>query len=404
MRRLGETASFILRGGVVATLLTVLGLLPVSEPAQAAGRSGTPVPAAAAATSQAVLIGGSCSSADACMAVGTLLTGSPVLKGFSLAESWNGKAWRIRNTPNPKGATNSNLYAVSCSAASTCMAVGMYEDAKSPTGVPFAEAWNGTTWTVRTAPSPKGGTNSGLGGVSCSTARACVAVGGTIKNNHNNSFSELWNGKTWTIKTTPRPRGTTYSDLGDVSCRSAMFCTAVGDYQVNNSSKSRTLAEAWNGKTWAIEATPNPKDGVNGDGISGVACSSRRACVAVGGYGRTLAEAWNGHTWTIKATPNAKGATGSDLSGVSCRAASACMASGGSGGNGIFAEVWNGKKWTIKAVPHPKGATFTFLNSVSCGAKEACVAVGDEFNSSQAESPVAEAWNGKTWTIKTVPF
>ncbi len=344
------------------------------------------------------------------MAVGTLLTGSPVLKGFSLAESWNGKAWRVRATPNPKGATNSNLYAVSCSAASTCMAVGMYEDAAAPTGVPFAEAWNGRTWAVRTVPRPKGGTNSGLGGVSCSSARACIAVGGTIKNGHNNSFSELWNGKIWMIKTTPRLRGTTYSNLGGVSCRSARFCTAVGDYQVRNSSKSRALAEAWNGRKWTIEATPNPKDGVNGDSISGVACNPLRACIAVGGYqvnnstSRTLAEAWNGKKWTIRTTPNPKGATGSDLSGVSCRAANACMAVGGSGGNRIFAEAWNGRKWTIKAVPHPKGATFTFLNSVSCGAKDACVAVGDEFNSSEAERPVAEAWNGKTWKIKTVPF
>jgi hypothetical protein len=66
--------------------------------------------------------------------------------------------------------------------------------------------------------------------------------------------------------------------------------------------------------------------------------------------------------------------------------------------------VWNGTAWTIKAVPGPQGATFTSLNSVSCGAKSACAAVGDEFNSSQTEVPVAEAWNGTAWTIKPVPF
>ncbi len=276
MRRLGETASVISCRAVVAVLLTVVSMLLVSVPAQAAGRPGAPVPAAAAAASQAGLSGVSCSSADACTAVGTLLTGSPVLKGFSLAESWNGKSWTMKTTPNPKGATNSFLYGVSCRAASTCMAVGMYEDAAAPTGVPFAEAWNGTTWTVKTVPSPTGGSNSGLYGVSCASAHACVAVGNTIINGHNNLFSELWNGKTWTIKATPRPKGTTYSNLGDVSCRLVTSCTAVGEYQVNNSSTSRTLAEAWNGRTWAIEATPNPKVGVNGAGLSGVACSSLR--------------------------------------------------------------------------------------------------------------------------------
>jgi hypothetical protein len=409
MKILGKTAAVRLRRGAVATLLGVLGLLLVGVPAQAAGRSGAPVPGAADAASQAGLSGVSCSSANACMAVGTRLAGSPVLEGYSLAERWNGKTWTIKPTPNPKGATDSNLYAVSCSAASSCMAVGLYEDAAAPTGVPFAEVWNGTAWTVGTTPNPKGGTNSGLYGVSCSSARACVAVGNTIMNSHNNLFSELWNGRTWTIKTTPRPRGTTYSLLGAVSCRSARFCTAVGDYQVDNSSRSRTLAEAWNGKTWTIKATPNPKDGVNGDGFSGVACSSPDACMAVGGYNNssnsrnlTLAEAWNGKTWTIKASPNPKGATGSNLFGVSCDA-SACMAIGDSGENKTLSEAWNGKTWTIKASPNPKGATFSFLKGVSCGAKRACVAVGYEFNSSQAERPVAEVWNGETWTIKAVP-
>ena len=291
-----------------------------------------------------------------------------MIAGFPLAESWNGKTWTVKPTPNPKGATNSNLYAVSCISASTCMAVGAYEDAAAPTGTPFTEAWNGKTWTIKTAPGPKGGSNSSLSGVSCISAKVCVAVGYTIIGNNNNAFSELWNGKDWTIKTTPRPSGTTYSDLGDISCRSATFCMATGDYQVNNSSKSRTLAEAWNGKAWTIKATPNPKDGVNGDGIPGVACSSPRACLAVGGYGSPLAEAWNGKAWTITAS-SPKGAAGGNLAGVSCIAANACMAVGNNSGNGIFAETWNGRTWTIKAVPSPKGAALTLLSSVSCGGR-----------------------------------
>jgi hypothetical protein len=120
--------------------------------------------------------------------------------------------------------------------------------------------------------------------------------------------------------------------------------------------------EAWNGKTWAIKGTPNPKVGVNGARLSGVACSSPSACLAVGGYDR----------------PASQGLT--------------------------LAEAWNGKTWTVKTIPRLQGATFTSLNSASCRAKDACGAVGDEFSSSQAERPVAKAWNGETWTIKTVPF
>ena len=386
-RRLGMALSFIRRRGAVVALLTVVGLL-----AQAVGGFS----AEAATTSQAILIAASCSSADACMAVGTVIEGPPVIAGFPLAESWNGKTWTIRAIPNPKGSTNSNLFAVSCVAAKTCMAVGSYEDAAAPTGAPFSEVWNGKTWTIKTAPTP-GGDNSSPIGVSCVSARYCVAVGFSIIGDNNNAYSEVWNGKTWRIKPTPRPSGTTYSDLGSVSCRSAKFCMAVGDYQINNSAKSMTLAEEWNGRTWATKATPNAKDGVNGDGIRSVACSSPSACLAVG----TPVEAWNGHSWKIKASPSRKG-TNSYLSGVSCAAANSCMAVGSDTG-GAFSGMWNGKTWAIKAVSRPKGLASTAMDAVSCGARNACVALGEGVNSSQTEILFAEAWNGKTWSIKAVP-
>ena len=317
MSRPGVAMDFGLRRGLVGSLLTVVALLLVSVPGQAAARSAVLAPGAA--TGQAGLSGVSCSSARVCMAVGTRLVGSPVRKGRTLAERWNGTAWTVKPTPNPKGATNSNLYAVSCSAENACMAVGMYESAAAPQGIPFAEAWNGKTWAIKRVPNPKGGTDGGLYGVSCASARSCVAVGNAIIKGHNNAFSELWNAKAWRIKITPRPKGTTYSLLGAVSCRSVTFCTAVGDYQVGNSSTSRTLAEAWHGKAWKIETTPNHKDGANGDALSGVACSSLLACMAVGGYDSpqnrqaTLAEMWHGKAWAIRATPNPKGAAGSDL-------------------------------------------------------------------------------------------
>lgn len=403
MRRPGS-ASFSVRRGIVTAVLASAGLLLAGVPAQAADGSGMTL----AAASQAVLIGVSCSSANSCVAVGTVSIGSPSFTGFPLAESWNGKAWTVKTTPHPKSATNSNLFAVSCSAASACMAVGSYEYAAAPTGVPFTEAWNGKTWAVIIPPSP-GGSNASLNGVSCVSARACVAVGSRIIGGHNNAFSERWNGSAWTLKATPTPARTTYSDLGDIACRAATFCMATGDYQVGNSSKSRTLAEEWNGSAWSIKATPNPADGVNGDGIPGVACSSPGACVAVGSYGApggqrslTLAEVWNGRTWAIHATPNP--AAGGVLSTVSCGTASGCMAVGGSGGSALFAEQWNGRAWAIRAVPRLRGATFASINSVSCAANGTCVAVGDDSSRSNVERPVSEVWNGQAWTLKTVPL
>jgi hypothetical protein len=55
---------------------------------------------------------------------------------------------------------------------------------------------------------------------------------------------------------------------------------------------------------------PNPRTAIYGYGyLYGVACTSSKACVAVGSYtnqsgvAMTLAERWNGSTWSIQSSP-----------------------------------------------------------------------------------------------------
>jgi hypothetical protein len=62
------------------------------------------------------------------------------------------------------------------------------------------------------------------------------------------TLAETWNGKTWAIEPTPDPTRAQYSGLGGVSCTSAEACTAVGDYD-DSADIEVTLAEAWNRKT-----------------------------------------------------------------------------------------------------------------------------------------------------------
>ncbi|MEA2314573.1 MAG: hypothetical protein QOI03_1265, partial [Solirubrobacteraceae bacterium] len=47
------------------------------------------------------------------------------------------------------------------------------------------------------------------------------------------------------------------SVLSGVSCTTASACTAVG-YYVNSAGTRLTLAERWNGTSWATQTTPNP--------------------------------------------------------------------------------------------------------------------------------------------------
>jgi hypothetical protein len=334
------------------------------------------------------LNGVSCTSASACTAVGDDYPSAHT--EVTLAERWNGKAWAIQATPNPSGATHSELEAVSCTparetSASACTAVGYYYNSKvSPI---LAERWNGKAWAIQATPAGIQGYELG---VSCTSASACTAVGYYVNSAGNVvTLAERWNGKAWAIQATPNPV-TSYSYLDGVSCPSASVCTAVGYYD-NTAGYTQTLAERWNGKAWAIQSAPNfPGDYVQ---LYGVSCTSASACTAVGGYvtvagsSGTLAERWNGKAWAMQSTPSPNG---DELYGVSCTSASACTAVGSYYYS--VAERWNGKAWAVQATPTPSGASGTFLNGVSCLSASACTAAGSYNNSAGAAKTLAERY------------
>jgi hypothetical protein len=318
-RRVAVAVMVVLAGGLAA-------------PAAAAARAdpswviqATPNPAGA----RYILLSGVwCASAAACTAVGYYDNRSGVY--VTLAEAWNGSRWKVRATPNPAGAKDSYLSGVSCTSATACTATGFYDN-RSGVYVTLAERWNGTKWKIQSTPNPAGG--GILYGVSCRSATACTAAGGYENSSEVAvTLAQAWNGSRWKIRATPNPAGATSGGLDAVSCTSARACTAAGDYNVNNSGADVMLAERWNGTRWAVRATPNPA-GATSSILSGVSCTSATACTAAGDYVNksdaevTLAEAWNGSRWKIQATPVPAGAQHSYLSGVSCTPAG-CTAVG----------------------------------------------------------------------------
>ena len=342
------------------------------------------------------LSGVSCSSARACTAVGSSSTSG---SERTLAEGWNGTRWRIQATPDPAGAIRSGLSAVSCSAPGACTAVG----------ADFAERWNGARWTVQIMSSP-GGTV--LAGVSCPSRSACIAAGRRQDGLSILTLAEAWNGTSWRIQDTPNPAGTFGSVLRDVSCASASACTAVGSYDQGPFGPRAPLAEAWNGSRWSIQDTPSPAGAVD-SGLGPVSCTSASACIAVGGYSTSghavlFAERWDGARWTVQAMPSpSPGTSFAVLSGLSCTSTTACTAVGGYDNSAhtllAFAEVWDGTSWTLQATPSPAGALYSFLRSVSCTSAGACIAVGDQATITSANAPLAERWDGTHWSIQVTP-
>jgi hypothetical protein len=122
-----------------------------------------------------------------------------------------------------------------------------------------------------------------LNGVSCPSAGDCTAVGGTSDGVQSVPLAEGWNGSTWTLQAAPYPTGTSNAGLLGVSCRSSTNCAAVGSYYNANGTSALTLAEAWNGSRWAVQATPNPPR-TQQSYLYSTSCPPLGGCFAVGDY------------------------------------------------------------------------------------------------------------------------
>jgi hypothetical protein len=340
------------------------------------------------------LAGVSCPDLTTCIAVGLTQTSA----GYrAMAERRDGTTWSLLTTLSPSGATTSALNSVSCTSSSACTAVGYSIDGAG-TIAPLAERWNGTAWSIQSTPYPTGARNTQLYSVSCTSPTVCVAVGGFGTGIPAGSLAEVWNGAAWSIESTPNPGGSFAADLTGVSCRSTSACTAVG-FWADGAGNVTTLAETLEGTTWTLRDTP----ALAGSGRSqllAVSCIVATDCTAVGysviNSGATyvtVAERWNGTSWTQEASPNPPGAKDTQFQGVSCTSATACIAVGFSASSkpGIgLAEVWNGAGWALDDLAKPAGSKGTSAQAVSCTSATVCTAIGSYSNQSNLLVTLAE--------------
>jgi hypothetical protein len=270
----------------------------------------------------------SCAGQSFCMAVGSTETGA-------LAEMWNGSTWAA-TTVTPPTDFNGAVYlsSVSCVAANSCQALGTGFAVVTPTE--FGERWNGTAWSAVPAATPKTAADQEIAasGMDCISATQCLAVGTTAFGSPDSApFAERWNGTTWSLAdtglSTTLPGG---SFLSSMSCVRASFCEAVG--QVGGRI-TQNLIEMWNGSRWSLPpSTPQTSTSL-GQGLTGVHCSRATSCSAVGFADQTsgqspstLALTWSGVDWSIVSnTPNGSG-TGTNLNAETCLTDWACVAVG----------------------------------------------------------------------------
>jgi hypothetical protein len=265
-----------------------------------------------------------------------------------------------------------------------------------------AAASASTGWQAEPMPKPPGAGSTVAGSVSCPAKGSCTAVGDFLHNGRL-TLAEHWNGTSWASQSTPNLfRG----ELAGVSCASPAKCIAVGAKQVGG---GRPLAERWDGTSWTLQGFRLPA-GAAAAGLSAVSCVSTADCIAVGEYvpasshvNQPWAAHWNGTSWTAELLPlpTQVAPGGAHLNSVSCPTAHGCIAVGSYSTFGqedhLLAERWNGHQWSLQAVPRPAGSAVIF-NSVSCPSVGSCTAVGASYNSSsQQMASIVERWNGTSW-------
>jgi hypothetical protein len=276
-----------------------------------------------------------------------------------------------------------------------------------------AEAASGLGWTQLSHVAP-GTTDASLVDISCATPDFCVSVG----RSRGRMFTDFWNGNSWTVRRLGLPRGAVKSTLsiGDVLCRSANVCVAVGYYD-DRAGESHALAELWNGHAWTPQPVVNPpiqNDGsctgacTVGTGLRQVACPTASECIATGFHGNTsgtglpITETLSDGQWSLQAAPTPEVTT------LSCPALSACFALVQGSRQPLVR--WNGTAWTAVPGTIPRSDSLTGL---SCSSNTACMAVGVDERKvrllkgcnggcTSAEGPtfpVTARWSGTRWDV-----
>jgi hypothetical protein len=343
------------------------------------------------------LSGIACKSHTWCMAVGGYQNGSSY---HPLSELWNGTRWKDELVPGPSG-TDGALSAVECTSASACFAVG-YAGSQ-----PLVDKWNGTNWMLVSAPIPKGSTTTYFDGVACGGPSACVAVGQeSLASGVGHTVAEAWSGSSWSVKPTPSFPGSADGFDEGVACTSTTSCIAAGEFE-NGQSAYATLAEKWNGTTWKSLAQPaQPRAGTAG--YEGIACPTTSTCYAVGftpgpKNEAVLVEAWNGSHWSLMTVPNPVSTSDDRLNGVACTTTTSCVSVGYYENEGeigkVIAEKLSGTTWSLQSGPNVPGAKLSELQAVACASANYCIAVGESVTGSNPEKTLGEIWNGTSWKL-----
>lgn len=206
----------------------------------------------------------------------------------------------------------------------------------------------------------------------------------------------------WSSQATPNPSGSVLYAPAAVAADDVWTVGSRYDGQTD-----RTLAEHWDGASWAVVTTPSPGQAAY---LQGASASSSGDVWAVGywvaptGVERTLAEHFDGVSWTVVATRDV-GRFGTWLTAVDVVAPSDVWAVGYALRGPAYrpvAEHWDGTAWSVVPTP-PAGVGDTALRGLTAVSTHDVWAVGYLVDAVGVMHPLAEHFDGTSWTIDSPP-
>ena len=254
-------------------------------------------------------------------------------------------------------------------------------------------------WHMQMGPASAGESDE-LFGVSATASRDVWAVGVALRPGRPaRTLVERWQGRAWrTVPSPGRPPGGSF--LNAVVAVSASDAWAVG-LSRSPGGPARTLVLHWDGRRWAITASPNAGPGDNS--LVSVAAASARDVWAVGyrdakGVYRSLVEHWDGYRWTVVRLPRL-GGPGNGLNAVGAAASGAVWAVGGSarahGPSQPLVLRLDGPSWS--SVPAPASLHSATLNGVAASGRRAAWVVGT--TRSGGDRAFSLQTDGRNWRV-----
>jgi Phosphoesterase family len=281
-----------------------------------------------------VLMAVSMPSTGRAWAVGFFVNGK--FQQQTLIEHFDGAVWSVIPSPSP-GALQNILYGVAAISDSDVWAVGAEEES-SGLWHTLTEHWNGAQWSVVTAVDA-GANGNQFYAVKALASNNVYAVGQQSGAGFpNQALIEHWNGKSWSVVSSPADASASALPLGVTATASSL--TLVGEQETDTAPYTNYVA-AGAPSSLSIQTTPNAGAGEND-----------LFAVETAADGSTWAVGWNIDTNTGNHDPLIL----QGINGVWSLVSSPSLGTGSDSGFAAITAIPGGGLWAVGVTAPPTGA------------------------------------------------